>query len=99
MNVWRDRLHRWLSPLARRCPLSPNTITLIALALNAVGAWLMYERRFLFALGIGRWGDSLPDGVLHGLKIVAALVSLAGALASGDGKFILKAGKAMTELT
>ncbi|WP_417776881.1 chromate efflux transporter [Stutzerimonas xanthomarina] len=28
----------------------------------------------LFALGIGRWGDSLPDGVLHGLKIVAVAV-------------------------
>ncbi|MCP9339315.1 chromate efflux transporter [Stutzerimonas xanthomarina] len=28
----------------------------------------------LFALGIGRWGGSLPDGVLHGLKIVAVAV-------------------------
>ncbi|HEX6085619.1 MAG TPA: CDP-alcohol phosphatidyltransferase family protein [Thermoanaerobaculia bacterium] len=66
MNVWRDRLHRWLSPLARRCPLSPNTITLIALALNAVGAWLMYERRFLFALGfiaVGGLADAF-DGIV-----------------------------------
>jgi len=28
----------------------------------------------LFALGVGRWGHSLPDGVLHGLKIVAVAV-------------------------
>ncbi|MCQ4279791.1 chromate efflux transporter [Pseudomonas stutzeri] len=28
----------------------------------------------LFALGVGRWGNSLPDGVLHGLKIVAVAV-------------------------
>ncbi|MEL7558596.1 chromate efflux transporter [Stutzerimonas chloritidismutans] len=28
----------------------------------------------LFALGVGRWGDSLPDGFLHGLKIVAVAV-------------------------
>lgn len=28
----------------------------------------------LFALGIGRWGDRLPDGFLHGLKIVAVAV-------------------------
>lgn len=28
----------------------------------------------LFALGIGRWGDGLPDGFLHGLKIVAVAV-------------------------
>lgn len=28
----------------------------------------------LFALGISRWGDGLPDGLLHGLKIVAVAV-------------------------
>lgn len=37
--------------------------------------------------------------VKNGLKIVAALVSLAGALASGDVKHILKAGKAVAALT
>jgi chromate transporter len=28
----------------------------------------------LFALGIAGWGDALPDGILHGLKIVAVAV-------------------------
>lgn len=37
--------------------------------------------------------------VKNGLKIVAALVSLAGALASGDVKHILKTGKAVAALT
>ena len=37
--------------------------------------------------------------VKSGLKIVAALVSLAGALAAGDVKLVLKAGKAVAELT
>lgn len=37
--------------------------------------------------------------VKSGLKIVAALVSLAGALTSGDVKLILKAGRAVAELT
>ncbi|HUR80760.1 MAG TPA: CDP-alcohol phosphatidyltransferase family protein [Thermoanaerobaculia bacterium] len=66
MNPWRDRLHRWLAPLARRCPLSPNGVTLVALALNAVAAWLFYERRFLIALGFvaaGGMADAF-DGVV-----------------------------------
>ena len=33
MNIWRDRLDRWLSPLAAGSPLSPNAISVIALAL------------------------------------------------------------------
>lgn len=37
--------------------------------------------------------------VKNGLKIVAALVSLAAALASGDVKAIVKAGKAVADLT
>jgi archaetidylinositol phosphate synthase len=66
VNPWRDRLHRWLSPLARRCPLSPNTVTLLALALNAAAAWLLYERRFLLALGliaVGGLADAF-DGIV-----------------------------------
>ncbi|HYC89410.1 MAG TPA: CDP-alcohol phosphatidyltransferase family protein [Thermoanaerobaculia bacterium] len=66
MNPWRDRLHRWLSPLARRCPLSPNAVTLLALALNVAGAWLLYERRFLLALGfiaVGGLADAF-DGIV-----------------------------------
>jgi archaetidylinositol phosphate synthase len=52
MNVWRERLGRWLSPLARRCPLSPNAITVIALLLNVGAAYLLYARFFLIAMGI-----------------------------------------------
>ena len=55
MNVWRGRLSRWLEPSARRFPLSPNTITVIALALNLAGAALLvtgsrYPTHFLFAI-------------------------------------------------
>jgi phosphatidylglycerophosphate synthase len=52
MNVWRDRLGRWLSPLARRSPLSPNAITLIALVLNICAAYLLYRRSFLIAMAV-----------------------------------------------
>jgi phosphatidylglycerophosphate synthase len=57
MHVWRARLHRWLAPLALRCPLSPNTITLLALLLNVVAAVLFYfgwyhPRLFLVAMSI-----------------------------------------------
>jgi phosphatidylglycerophosphate synthase len=50
MNVWRARLHRWLAPLAARCPFSPNTITLFALLLNATAAVLLYAQFFLAAI-------------------------------------------------
>lgn len=36
--------------------------------------------------------------VKNGLKIVASLVSLAGALASGDVKLVVKTGKAVGEI-
>jgi phosphatidylglycerophosphate synthase len=66
VNVWRDRLHRWLAPIARRCPLSPNAITILALLLNVIAAWLLYDRRFLAALGfivIGGLADAF-DGIV-----------------------------------
>jgi phosphatidylglycerophosphate synthase len=66
MNVWRDRLHRWFAPLARRCPLSPNTISLIALALNLGAAALLYRRFFPIAivlLAIGGLADAF-DGIV-----------------------------------
>ena len=46
MHPWRDRLSRWFSPLARRCPLSPNTITILALLLNVAAAALLARRSF-----------------------------------------------------
>ena len=50
MNIWRDRLGRWLSPLAQRCPLSPNGITIVALILNIAAAYLLFRRFFLIAM-------------------------------------------------
>ena len=55
MHPWRERLARWFTPLARRMPLSPNAITLIAFALNLIGAaCLAYggERPSLFLIAI-----------------------------------------------
>lgn len=55
MNVWRDRLSRWFSPLAARCPISPNAITIIALLLNGTAAWLFSAgggRPLLFLAGM-----------------------------------------------
>ena len=66
MHVWRDRLFRWFAPLARRCPLSPNAVTLLALALNVIAAALLYRRQFLIAilfLGIGGLADAF-DGIV-----------------------------------
>jgi phosphatidylglycerophosphate synthase len=66
VHVWRDRLFRWFAPLARRCPLSPNAVTLLALALNVVAAVLLYERRFAIAivfLAIGGLADAF-DGIV-----------------------------------
>ena len=66
MHVWRERLHRWFAPLARRTPLSPNAITVVALLLNVIAAWLLYDRRFLAALSfivIGGLADAF-DGIV-----------------------------------
>jgi phosphatidylglycerophosphate synthase len=66
MNVWRSRLERWFTPLAARCPLSPNAVSLIALALNVAAAVLLYQRMFLIAivlLAIGGLADAF-DGVV-----------------------------------
>lgn len=38
MNIWRDRLSRWFAPVALLCPLSPNSISIIALAINLAAA-------------------------------------------------------------
>ena len=55
MNIWRERLAQWFTPLARACPLSPNAITVIALGFNLVaGACLMAgsTRPVLFLVAI-----------------------------------------------
>lgn len=71
MNVWRDRLARWFDPIARRIPLSPNAISMIALALNIVAAVMLYEARrkpILFLVSLvfitfGGLADAL-DGIV-----------------------------------
>ena len=66
MHVWRSRLERWFTPLARRCPLSPTAVSLIALALNVAAAFLLYRRMFLIAivlLAIGGLADAF-DGIV-----------------------------------
>lgn len=66
MNIWRDRFHRWFAPLAQRCPLSPNAITILALLLNVVAAALLYRRYFLIAMAVliaGGLADAF-DGIV-----------------------------------
>lgn len=70
MHVWRDRLHRWFAPLALRCPFSPNSITLAALALNATAAVLLWRREFAIAiivLVVGGLADAF-DGIVARLQ-------------------------------
>jgi phosphatidylglycerophosphate synthase len=71
MHLWRERLSRWFSPLARRCPLSPNTITVLALLLNVGAATSFYcarARPALFLVGmsllfVGGLADAF-DGIV-----------------------------------
>jgi len=71
MHPWRERLARWFTPLARRIPISPNAITVIALALNIIAAaCLAYgdqgPRLFLIAIlliAISGLADAL-DGIV-----------------------------------
>ena len=50
MNVWRERLGRWFSPLARRTPLAPNAISVIAMLLNIAAAAFLFRGFFLTAI-------------------------------------------------
>ena len=71
MHPWRERLARWFTPLAKRIPLSPNAITLIALLLNLLAsACLAYGSRrpglFLVAIvliAVSGLADAL-DGIV-----------------------------------
>jgi len=66
VNVWRERLGHWLSPLAQQCPLSPNAITVTALILNVAAAYLLYRRFFLIAMAVliaGGLADAF-DGIV-----------------------------------
>ena len=50
MHPWRERLSRWLTPLARRSPLSPNAVTILALIVNLCAAALLARALFLWAI-------------------------------------------------
>ncbi len=66
MNVWRDRLSRWFTPVARSCPLSPNAISIIALLINLGAATLLAYRFFIvaiFLVAIGGLADAF-DGIV-----------------------------------
>jgi archaetidylinositol phosphate synthase len=66
MHVWRERLARWFDPVARRCPLSPNAITVLALLINVGAAWLLYSRHFVAAVAcivVGGLADAF-DGIV-----------------------------------
>jgi archaetidylinositol phosphate synthase len=55
MHVWRERLSRWFTPLARTCPLSPNAVSIIALALNLLASLLFLggrTRPYLFLVAV-----------------------------------------------
>lgn len=66
MHPWRERLQRWFEPAARRCPISPNAITVIALLLNLAAAVLFARRSFGLAialLAVGGLADAF-DGIV-----------------------------------
>jgi phosphatidylglycerophosphate synthase len=66
MNVWRDRLQQWFTPLARRTPLSPNAVTLLALGIQLIAVACLYRRAFLLALPfiiVGGLADAF-DGII-----------------------------------
>ena len=66
MHLWRDRLDRRLSPVARRTPFSPNAISVAALLFNVIAAVCLFERWFLIAIvfiAIGGLSDAL-DGIV-----------------------------------
>jgi archaetidylinositol phosphate synthase len=50
VHPWRDRLSRWFTPLARRSPLSPNAVSILALVLNLLAAFLLVRALFLWAI-------------------------------------------------
>jgi archaetidylinositol phosphate synthase len=66
MHPWRSRLERWFTPMARRCPFSPNTISIVALLLNVVAASLFFTQHFLLSvlfIAIGGLADAF-DGIV-----------------------------------
>ncbi|HEX7833016.1 MAG TPA: CDP-alcohol phosphatidyltransferase family protein [Thermoanaerobaculia bacterium] len=66
MHPWRLRLERWFTPMARRCPFSPNAISIVALLLNVAAAALFFTHHFLLGIlfiTIGGLADAF-DGIV-----------------------------------
>ena len=74
MHVWRDRLHRWLSPLALACPLSPNAITLTALGLSLTASACFYAGARLPALFLVGMTTVILAGIADALDGIVARV-------------------------
>lgn len=77
MNIWRERINRWLHPLAANVPLSPNSVTVIACAMNIVAA-------LLFA-NVTRSLAFYPVAIVT-LGVAALLDALDGAVARAQNK-------------
>jgi phosphatidylglycerophosphate synthase len=77
-SLWRARLERWLTPIARSIPLSPNAITVLAFVLNiAAAAMLAYARAkpilfvaAVFVIAIAGFLDAL-DGIVARMRGLA----------------------------
>lgn len=77
MHPWRDRLSRWFTPIARRSPLSPNAITLLALVINLTAAICFYRG--------GRWPWLFLAGIVL-LTIGGLADAMDGIVARVQGK-------------
>src|SRR5438128_10538130 len=75
MHPWRERLSRWLTPIGRACPLTPNAITVLALLMNMVATGMLafgarHLSFFLIAIAwitIAGFADAL-DGIVARLQ-------------------------------
>ncbi|HVR42445.1 MAG TPA: CDP-alcohol phosphatidyltransferase family protein [Thermoanaerobaculia bacterium] len=85
MSDLRGRVGGWLVPVARRSPLSPNTLTLLALASNLAAAAALASA--------GRWAWGYPTAILLAtaggtLDILDGVVARVQGLASRWGDFL-----------
>jgi len=77
VNPWRARVNRWLLPIASQLPVSPNTLTGIALALNVLAAVTLAQA--------ARWPAALLLAIGF-ISIGGTLDALDGAVARAQGK-------------
>lgn len=75
---------RWLAPVARRCPLSPNALTLLALLLMLLAAWLL-----AWGAGPARYPLAIvAAGVAGVLDVLDGVVAREKGLTSHWGDFL-----------